>query len=67
MLKRIIVGVLSLGVIGAVTLAHPAAAAAASSGSGHRPVACLPQGATCTYSSDCCSGSCAGASPAVCQ
>ena len=70
MMKRMVVGMLAFGLVGAVTFAKTTPASAsvsASEGSGHRPIACLPKGAHCTYSSDCCSGSCAGASPAECQ
>ncbi|HEY1957445.1 MAG TPA: hypothetical protein VGH28_17625 [Polyangiaceae bacterium] len=33
----------------------------------HKSLQCLPQGAVCKWSDDCCSGSCAGPSPPVCQ
>ena len=71
MFKKIVAVTLGVGFVGGALLVRPAEARQAqvevSGKDSHKSLQCKPKGAVCKWSDDCCSGSCAGPTPPVCQ
>ncbi len=71
MLRRIVAVTIGFGVVGGFVMVQPAEArptqVEVSGKDSHKSMQCKPKGAVCKWSDDCCSGSCAGPSPPVCQ